>query len=408
MKNSAIEWCHDTVNFWWGCSFARYLDGSVREECEHCYALTLSKIFSRGRATWGQNGKRWIRAEKAYVELARLDQYARERGERRRVFINSMSDTFEDFRQELREARGLLFLACEKVTNLDILLLTKRPGNVLQMVPCQWLTKWPAHVWIGTTAGTQKAADENVPALLRIPARVRFLSMEPLLGPVNLDFGHPKWRTAESYHAYIHWVIVGGESGHGARPMHPDWARSLRDQCAAAGVAFFFKQWGEWFPGSSDGDEFTLDDRHGEPEVGDRKFKVHAFPAEADGTFQEMGRIGKAAAGRVLDGVEHTAVPEVRPRREREYLVVYGPPASGKTLNAQAMKEALGYDHVFDADFHGLEILEARGRIILLAHSEEVRCPDDRRRFVLRKKPIEAVKRLLGARWTEPRSEVRQ
>lgn len=301
MKNSAIEWCHDTVNFWWGCSFARYLDDSVREECEHCYALSLSKIFSRGRATWGPNGKRWIRASAAYDELLTLDQFARKRGEWRRVFINSMSDTFEDFREELREARGLLFLACEQVTNLDILLLTKRPGNVLQMVPCQWLTKWPAHVFIGTTAGTQKAADENVPALLRIPARVRFLSMEPLLGEVDISFALPvpdegmgKDLVADGEN--IHWVIVGGESGHKARPMHPTWARSLRDQCKAAGVPFFFKQWGEWYPAFAN--DYAVDAASVRETL------------EIDGAV--IHRIGKKVAGRLLDGVEHNAFPEVR------------------------------------------------------------------------------------------------
>ena len=117
----------------------------------------------------------------------------------------------------------------------------------------------PANVWIGTTAEDQQRADERIPALLKIPARVRFLSCEPLLGPVNLTVtipgGSPSYNALKPYRPdyckeplepSIHWVICGGESGPGARPMHPDWARSLRDQCAATGVAFHFKQWGEW------------------------------------------------------------------------------------------------------------------------------------------------------------------
>ncbi|WP_052362067.1 DUF5131 family protein [Geminisphaera colitermitum] len=258
-QDSKIEWCHHTVNFWWGCAFAQLPDGCISEECRHCYALLLSKLFSRGKATWGATGKRWIRHEAARRELYKLDKSAFQRGVRERVFINSMSDTFED-RDDLNEARRFLWDACQFVTNLDILLLTKRPECVVSMVPCSWLSDWPAHVWVGTTTGTQQAADERVPYLLCIPARVRFLSCEPLLGPVNLRsvpdlFGSDldaltgdsgiegRGHTGPSAER-IHWVITGGESGPHARPMHPDWARSLRDQCSSAGVAFFMKQMG--------------------------------------------------------------------------------------------------------------------------------------------------------------------
>jgi protein gp37 len=163
-KNSSIEWCHHTVNFWWGCTFARLADGSLREECRNCYALLLSKLFSRGKATWGELGRRMIRHENARRELYKMDKAAHKRGVRERVFINSMSDTFED-RRDLDEAREMLWGACQFVSNLDLLLLTKRPENVMRMVPEAWLKEWPAHVWIGTTAGTQPLASkpfENV------------------------------------------------------------------------------------------------------------------------------------------------------------------------------------------------------------------------------------------------------
>lgn len=258
-KNSKIEWCHHTVNFWWGCTFARLRSGRVRQECVHCYAKTMATLFSRGKATWGAEGRRWLRTEAAGKELHQLAQSAFERDVRERVFVNSMSDAFED-RPDLVAPRTAMFERfMEAAHALDILLLTKRPENVCRMVPASWLKSWPSWIWIGTTAGTQAAADEAVPELLKIPARVRFLSCEPLLESIRLDrvaadecgeidalrgasFCDGRNEPAEI--ESIHWVIAGGESGPGARPMHPDWTRSLRDQCQAAGVPFFFKQWG--------------------------------------------------------------------------------------------------------------------------------------------------------------------
>jgi protein gp37 len=329
-KNSAIEWCHHTVNFWWGCVFALLLDGSLDEACRNCYAKMLAALFSRGKATWGPKGNRWIRHLAAVRELAKLDESARKRNVRERVFINSMSDTFED-RDDLNEARAALFAVSQVVTNLDILLLTKRPQNVRRMVPAAWLENWPAHVWIGTTCGTQQAADERVPELLSIPARVRFLSCEPLLGPVNLErveFGPRPNHTPQScltptymgrFDAKIHWVICGGESGPKARPMHPEWARSLRDQCQAAGVAFFFKQWGEWLPDCqrrfTTSGEITWGLVHASggfrQTLNKGKRDWAQDPAWEPGE-EGCTKVGKKAAGRQLDGREHNEFPEVR------------------------------------------------------------------------------------------------
>lgn len=337
MKDSKIEWCHHTVNFWWGCAFATLSDGSLSEECRNCYAHLLSKLFSRSKATWGPNGNRWIRHEAARRELYKLDRRARDRGVRERVFVNSMSDTFED-RDDLNEARSFLWGACQWVTNLDLLLLTKRPQNVMGMVPPSWATNWPAHVWIGTTAGTQQSADERVPHLLRIPARVRFLSCEPLLGPLDLvlsrsvalgltEFhnvltgGKSDWSSIfgggeppldDVREPRIHWVIAGGESGAKARPMHPEWARALHDQCAAAGVPFFFKQWGEWDV-PVDGEKYdTSKGRRGRPQafIVARDGTVHCFHSERTAGGQVMLHVGKKAAGRRLDGVEHSEFPK--------------------------------------------------------------------------------------------------
>lgn len=288
-QHSKIEWCHHTVNFWWGCAFAELLDGSHREECTRCYAKAWAKYAGKGRATWGKDGLRWLRVREAMAEMDRLDASAGKRGVRERVFINSMSDAFEG-RADLAPARSQLWKACESAKHLDVLLLTKRPQNVLGMVPQAWLPDWPAHVWIGTTVGTKRAADECVPELLKIPARVRFLSCEPLLEAVRglnwlpgdefTTSDGSRHRRAVNAWPGIHWVIAGGESGPGARPMHPDWVRSLRDQCQAAKVPFLFKQWGE-----------------------------HGPIYDARGRENGFARIGKKTAGRMLDGRTWDEVP---------------------------------------------------------------------------------------------------
>jgi len=146
-----------------------------------------------------------------------------------------MADVFEAHPQ-LHTERALLWTLIEQTPALDWLLLTKRPENILDMVPDEWRTvgRWPQNVWAGTTIENQDVVIDRLDELIRVPAPVRFLSCEPLLGPLDVS----EWLD------FISWVICGGESGPRARPMHPDWARSLRDQCTAAGVAFHFKQWG--------------------------------------------------------------------------------------------------------------------------------------------------------------------
>lgn len=303
MKNTKIEWAHHTVNFWWGCT-------KVSPACAFCYAEAMARIWRQNEVQWGPGGGRWLRHEKAGRDLHALAKAAHKAGRRERVFINSMSDTFEDH-PALTEAREHLFTRLEEVGHaLDCLLLTKRPENVLRMVPAVWLLDWPAHVWIGTTVESQKYADERIPLLLDIPAKVRFLSMEPLLGEVrpalkctrdtngdgNCD-RHPDGCPR------IHQVIVGGESGPHARPMHIDWVRSIRDQCKAAGVAFFFKQFGEWLPcHRGDGQIWC------ETPVGARSPKNPDLWEWSDGRGFSA-RVGKHAAGRLLDGVEHNGFP---------------------------------------------------------------------------------------------------
>jgi protein gp37 len=178
--------------------------------------------------------------------------------------------------------------------------------------------KPPANVWIGTTVEDKTRADERIPELLNIPAHARFLSCEPLLGPV--EFSDVTKRSdavkqlGKKALAGIHWVICGGESGPGARPMHPDWARSLRDQCAAVGVPFLFKQWGEWGPNRPawrdvPGDKWTVVHREGKAFLGGAGLDLGQLigPDAQAGTLY---KVGKAAAGRLLDGAQHNGFPE--------------------------------------------------------------------------------------------------
>jgi protein gp37 len=241
---------------------------------------------------------------------------------------------------------------------LDFQVLTKRPENVAAMVPQMWyLGHWPAHVWIGTSVENQEQADRRIPELLRIPAAVRFLSVEPLLGPVTLedwlgnmfrcnrcgfsssdyktipldriprpccgkcDHGLPQQRV-EILGQGIQWVIVGGESGPNAWPMHPDWARAIRDECAAAGVPFFFKQWGEWQPLTKPGlaRQIARVNQNGEWHSGDeyQDDQMIYKTGFIDDRWQLMVKVGKHTAGRLLDGREWNEFPTASVKEETQ------------------------------------------------------------------------------------------
>jgi protein gp37 len=301
---TGIEWCSHTFNAWRGCT-------KVSPGCANCYAEKLSHRNPEVLGIWGDNGTRAIAAESYWRQPLAWDKAAAKAGERRRVFCASLADVFED-RPELVAPRRRLWEVIVRTLNLDWLLLTKRPENVARMlgpnginfyaregpVPCP-----QPNVWIGTSVEDQQRADERIPHLLNTPAAVRFLSMEPLLGPVRLR-NVPGLNKLPTVHrlegrgpAGIDWVIVGGESGPNARPMHPDWARSLRDQCTAAGVAFFFKQWGEWLPY----DNVTRE------QVGDAfHWSTNRVKLDDD---KLASRVGKKAAGRLLDGREWSEFP---------------------------------------------------------------------------------------------------
>lgn len=241
-ENTKIEWTDHTFNPWWGCQ-------KVGPGCDHCYAEALDK--RTGGQHWGPGAERRRTSIKNWNDPVRwnkqADAFFAEHGRRQRVFCASMADVFDN--AVPAEWRDDLWQLIWDTPNLDWLLLTKRIGNVGPMLPEEWgngmIDHWP-HVWIGVTIVNQEEADRDIPKLLASPAHKRFLSMEPLLGPVDIPMFYAPQHGARiedgAQSPKIDWVIVGGESGPGARPMHPDWARSLHDQCEAAGVPFFMKQ----------------------------------------------------------------------------------------------------------------------------------------------------------------------
>lgn len=225
-KKTAIVWTNHTFNPWWGCT-------KISPACLNCYAATWSKRV--GKDFWGDDKPRRFFSDSHWAEPLKWDVDARNRRCRERVFCASMGDVFED-REDLSGPRARLWKLILNTPSLDWLLVTKRIENVAAMVP--WTRKWPPNVWLGVTVENQVMAEARMPQLIRLPAKVRFVSCEPLLGDIDL----------QPWLGQLHWVIAGGESGMKARPMNIEWARSLRDMCKRNEVSFFFKQWGTWAP----------------------------------------------------------------------------------------------------------------------------------------------------------------
>ncbi len=290
---TGISWTDSTWNPLRGCT-------RVSEGCRNCYAETIAARFSDlgqpyyGIAERGRPGSKWT-GEIMLVETA-LDQPLRWKRPRR-IFVNSMSDLFH-IRVKLiwvDHIFGVMALSHQHIFQI----LTKRPEFMLNYVtacspginaPHFAREQWPLpNVWLGVSVENRAAALERIPLLQKTPAAKRFLSIEPLLedlGQIDLTG--------------IDWVICGGESGPGARPMHPDWARSIRDQCAAAGVPYFFKQWGDWMGyGAANGKPH---ENLGLPRAPKEHF---TFP---DG--EVVFRVGKKAASDFLDGVQHHNWPD--------------------------------------------------------------------------------------------------
>lgn len=246
-KDTDIGWCHHTLNPWWGCH-------RVSAGCERCYAQTFDRrVHGRDTTHWDLRGERRFFGDKYWHQVISWNRAAKKAGERRRVFVGSMCDWAEihpdpDTNAKMNACRARLWEMIAGCEWLDFLLLTKRIENVRQFLPGpvtsvaghrpQWSVLPWNNVWIGTTVENQEYADKRLPQLLAIPAVVRFLSCEPLLGPIDLTmfFADATCRRG------LPWVIVGAESGGRARPCETAWIRSIRDQCLAAGAPLFLKQ----------------------------------------------------------------------------------------------------------------------------------------------------------------------
>lgn len=330
-ENSKIEWTDHTFNPWLGCQ-------KVGPGCDHCYAEARDIRFTGG-AMWGPHAARQRTSEANWRLPMKWNREAMATHTRKRVFCASLADVFDNAVDPTW--REDLWRLIWETPHLDWLLLTKRPGNIADMLPKDgldhpgWKYPWP-NVWLGCTVVNQVEAERDVPKMLEVRAKVRFLSIEPMLGPIDLDTawhgesalasecwgdcswcdaGHPAMhncqrgkQSAQEYskgRSGIDWVIVGGESGPHVRPMHPDWARALRDQCAAAGVPFFFKQWGEYRPPQTDGERESVRDGHG--------FGGSLLPSGVfgDPRGNAVVKVGKKLAGRLLDGREHNDMPGV-------------------------------------------------------------------------------------------------
>ncbi len=377
-----IEWTEATWNPIVGCSLAS-------PGCTNCYAMQFAGTRLQqtpkydGLTQPSKAGPVWT-GKLAFDEKALLAPLGWKKA--RMVFVNSMGDLFhEDCPDEWIDRVFAVMILAHKHT---FQVLTKRSARMREYLsrhrwhlwaaigreidPVRWRNLPPImggdctpvpNVWLGVSVEDQQRADERIPDLLATPAAIRWISAEPLLGPVDLDVawhgenaldsycwgdcawcenGHPPLtnchlgRQSEAEHmkdrSGLDWVVAGGESGKHARPMHPDWARALRDQCAAAEVPFFFKQWGEWAPACEMGEDLSESIYHPAPErhpEATRRCKVNQCVLHNDGerfdgeamfrppAFWQgkrgmtMFAIGKKRAGRLLDGVEHNGMPEV-------------------------------------------------------------------------------------------------
>lgn len=367
MKGSKIEWTDHTFNPWEGCE-------KVSEGCKHCYAETRNRRFVKGQThapNWGKGAPRRLTRDDNWKGPVRWNKEAKARrfvecdvcGKREaratdgiglaccsnpecmalpeteshpvrpRVFCASLADVFDA--AVPTEWRQRLLQLIDDTPHLDWLLLTKRPQNIAPLMdeamhgnfnPVLTFAEHMPNVWLGTTVENQAMANERLPFLQSIEAKVRFLSCEPLLSEVDLtEWLAPSLYAGIAHHhrtghagggfglnydcnvcgferaedeKVIHWLIAGGESGPGARPMNPDWARSLRKQCKAASVPFFFKQWGEWIR------DAEIQHKHGTKES-----KIVDYGDGDPTNFRRMYRVGKLHTGRLLDGEEHNGFP---------------------------------------------------------------------------------------------------
>jgi protein gp37 len=280
MNPSSIEWTDTTWNPVTGCS-------KVSQGCKNCYA---ERMFARPYP-----GRDFTDVR---THTDRLAPALRMR-KPRRIFVNSMSDLFHE--AVPRDFIDAVWSTMAEARHHIFQILTKRPERMRAFMIDRKNKGWKAdwrNIWLGVSVEDQATADERIPLLLQTPAAVRFISAEPLLGPIDIHhrIGHCVFTQADPYSTGrgLDLVIAGGESGPHARPSHPDWFRSLRDQCAATGTSFFFKQWGEWAPNC------LCDTACAHPEI----------KRPEPGKMGVMFRCGKKAARRLLDEREHSELPK--------------------------------------------------------------------------------------------------
>lgn len=365
--STKIEWTDETWNPVTGCS-------KISQGCKNCYAMREWPRLA-GNPKTAYFGREFTDVR---CHPERLDQPLRW-SKPRRIFVNSMSDLFHPDVPDDFIDRVFAVMALSPQHTFQV--LTKRPermraymnhgegfgrwgfidGRARQIYAERYRAPFPTgkvllgplpNVWLGVSVEDQAAADERIPLLLETPAAVRWISAEPLLGPINLEsvlwpnkgghrvdvlragywnaagyrYGGPSAElgaerglfTNHSDMARLDWVVAGGESGPNARPMHPDWARGLCDQCVAAGVPFLFKQWGEWAPRRPESERDGLDGATNLPAIdmwpcgyiARDGAEFRARPASTDNVLrQAMWRVGKKAAGRLLDGAQYDGYP---------------------------------------------------------------------------------------------------
>lgn len=350
MKNTKIPWCDHTFNPWLGCQ-------EVSPACDNCYAREMAHRLKQ--VEWGGIRKRtspgywrqplrwnhqarlqqnaWIYFDMQFTGLDEheLQKLGIIKPQRPKVFCGSMCDVFDN---QVPQAYQLeLFELIKNTQYLDWLLLTKRIGNVTKLYGPMW-EQIATQCWLGISVCNQDEADREIPKLLKTPAAKHFLSIEPMLGPIDIsrwlepqcdngsilvDGGGVMCRRCQGNGtscSAIDWVIVGGESGHNARPIHPLWVESVRDQCHAANIPFFFKQWGEWAPRYKHW--FTLGDKDLQtidPQCKRWPRVIRLTESGKDGRAMEnvdegedvfMQRIGIKKAGCLLSGCEYLNFPE--------------------------------------------------------------------------------------------------
>lgn len=317
---SSIEWTEATWNPVAGCSI-------ISPGCTNCYAMKMAARIEAMDATLGhvphyrgltkrtKAGAVWT-GKMAVAPDSILTLPLRWKRPRR-IFVNSMSDLFHEGVAD--ETIDRVFAVMALAPHHTFQVLTKRAermmgymaGNAVRDSALAAGSPWPLpNVWLGVSAEDQRRAEERIPHLLATPAAVRWVSAEPLLGPLRLD----GWLRSKPHDVTLDWLVAGGESGPGARPPHPDWFRSLRDQCAAAGVPYFFKQWGNFHP-SAEHDNRAMGCKRDPLAIhvsGEREHR----PLEAGWKIREratgwagMCDLGKKRAGAKLDGVEHREWP---------------------------------------------------------------------------------------------------